>query len=292
MQLSEHHVDDRLVLDANGRFFEIPADLLQQFRISEERLHRIVSGLPRDEAGKLQIPPWLEEVLENLDPDVEAQGRLLDVAAVVVLAAAGCAAPVGTPSSSSDELVSIDSSAVEHRAPDVGTDIPATLRWEREPGDVRPSELECVAFENGGYAPARARITDTGTGSVVWEGACGAEPAVLGEGAYEVAITLDLALDRPTQHRSVAVDDGQDVTIEAKFETSILEVRIQRDGERAAGIVRVLRDGQLIGTLGSYIPAHISSGEYSLAVSHRTDTETIGPFILTPGQRRAFTVSF
>lgn len=287
MQLSEHHVDDRLVLDANGRFFEIPADLLQQFRISEERLHRIVSGLPRDEEGNLQIPPWLEQVLESLDPDVEAQGRLLDVAAVVVLAAAGCAAPVG---SSSEELEAIDLSVIEHRAPDVGTDLPETFRWEREPGDVSPSELECIAFENGAYAPAHARITDRG--NVVWEGPCGAEPAALGEGTYEVAITLDGALDRPTKTRTVSLTEGQDVTIEASFETSILEVRIQHDRERAAGIVRVLRDGQLVGTLGSYIPARLSSGEYSLVVSYRTESQTIDPFVLVPGQRRAFTVSF
>lgn len=290
MQLNELPTDRRLVLDDSGKFFEIPADLLSQFRISEERLHRIVAGLPRDAAGRLQVPDWLKAVLEDLDPDVEAQGRILDLAAVAVLAAAGCVAPVGSQSAAETEPLPIAMGIdVEPGAPSTGADSATILFWDRTPNDMRPAEMDCVAFENGAYAPARGVIAQQK--HVVWEGVCGV-PVTLGPGVYDVAVTLDGTLDRATIRRSVIVAEDQDITVEARFDTSILEVRIQHDRERVAGIVRVLRDGQEVGTLGSYIPARLSSGTYELLVSYRTEERVIGPFDLAPTQRRAFTVSF
>jgi len=62
--------------------------------------------------------------------------------------------------------------------------------------------------------------------------------------------------------------------LKADFPTATLEVRIASSGRRAAGMAVIKRNGQQLGTLGSGVAAHLSTGTYRILVRYRTQEKT------------------
>lgn len=151
-----------------------------------------------------------------------------------------------------------------------------------------PARFDCRVEENGAWAPAT--FVAWRDGQRVASGRCGSTVS-LEPGSYDVVLTLDGALDTPSRRVRVEAAEGQPVRATARFDTSILEVRFTKDGRRAAGMAIVLRDGQRVGTLGSGVPAHLSSGRYEIVARYRTEERRF-TVDLAPEQRRAIRAAF
>jgi len=326
--VTEHTPEDMLLMDSRGRMYEIPADLLEQFEISQARLRHIMDGLPRDEQGRLQVPDWLERFVE--DAEVEAQGRAFNLAGVLLLAAAGgCATPGGSVSPGADGDTCLTMEATEdqggviadevctpegtlplpagawnvniadrtgirydgriHLAPGESTGVAAEVTTEEAAAQEVGGMLECVALDNGAFAPATVRIRQGGNEVAVTS--CGA-PIDLGPGSYDVTVTLEDSLDHPSQTVRVELEEGQDASIQAYFEMSVLEVRFEREGRRVAGIAEVYRGDQLVGTMGSGVAHRVSAGTYDIVARYRTESTIFENVVVEPEQRRAVRASF
>ena len=98
MQTTTHEnvTDGRavLVLDAQGRLFEVPLRALQGYQVDPARIEEIARTLPRRPDGTVDLPPWIDP--SGLEAEVEAQGRATNFAGAVLLALAGCAGPTGS----------------------------------------------------------------------------------------------------------------------------------------------------------------------------------------------------
>lgn len=149
--------------------------------------------------------------------------------------------------------------------------------------------VAATAYENGFYAPARVEVWQHGNHVLT---TTSGTRFTLAADTYDIVLWLDEVLDRPHQLYRLTVDDEQVVSLAATFETGILEVRVRRDGQPAAGMIEVLRHGQRLGTTGSDIARRLSAGTYDVAVHYRTETRLYESVHLAPAQRRAFTVDF
>jgi hypothetical protein len=132
-------------------------------------------------------------------------------------------------------------------------------------------EVECTVTENG--EPASGAIVLRRGAEEVARGTCG-KPVAAPAGSYTAVVALDGALDGPEQSREVTVEAGRTQKVAVDFETGVLEVRIEREGRRAAGMAIIRRGGSQIGTLGSGVAAHLSVGRYEIVVRYRTDEKT------------------
>ncbi len=156
------------------------------------------------------------------------------------------------------------------------------------PAPTEPGELACRAEENGIYAPARIEIRRGA--ELVASGSCD-QSFSLAPGSYSAIVTLETTLDRPTRTISVNVPSGGRATAFAPFATSVLEVRFFSSRIAVPGLAIVRRDGRDIGTLGSGIPARLSSGTYEIVARYRT-LERRYTVVLAPGQRIALRADF
>ena len=80
--------------------------------------------------------------------------------------------------------------------------------------------------------------------------------------------------------------------LRADFATGLLEVRIQSKGRDTAGIAVIRRDGKQIGTLGSGVTAHLSTGSYEVIARYRTHERRFENVAIQADQRTALNASF
>ena len=176
------------------------------------------------------------------------------------------------------------------------TPAPTTVVQPATPEPAGDGQLRCMLQENG--APAAGQVTLLQNGTPVAEGACGTlltAPA----GTYTAEMTLTGAVDQPTVRRTVTVREGTTVSATASFSTAILEVRLEKNGERIPGKAEI-RDasGRLVATIGSHVVARISTGTYRVTATvtpgyrHANGSRTFDGVRLVQGQRRALTARF
>ncbi len=142
--------------------------------------------------------------------------------------------------------------------------------------------------DDGAYAPSSFEARQGGR--LVASGSC-ASPATLPAGTYDVTLTLESALDRPTRHQRVVVPENGAASARASFQTAILEVRFTNDRQPVPGIAFIQKDGVQVGTLGSGVSARVSPGTYQIVARSRTHEQSY-TVQLVAGQRRAVRASF
>ena len=150
--------------------------------------------------------------------------------------------------------------------------------------------VRCAITENGESAQGTLRLSQGE--KEVSRGACGSETLAVPAGDYTAVIQLDGALDGPEQRKSVTVSAGQLAEVAADFATGILEVRIQNDGRRAAGMALIRRGGTQVGTLGSGVSAHLSAGTYEVVARYRDQEQRFEGVVVKSGDKRTIDVSF
>lgn len=173
-------------------------------------------------------------------------------------------------------------------APSPITSQPSTVAPAPAPTPARPGQLRAEVVENG--APAIASVEVRQAGQVVASGST-ASPIQLPAGTYDVTLTLDGALDRPTRSVRVEVPEGGMATARASFSTAILEVRFTKDRAGVPGLATIRQGERVIGTLGSGVTARVSAGTYQIDARYRTEQRSY-TVTLAPGQRRALSAAF
>jgi len=151
--------------------------------------------------------------------------------------------------------------------------------------------VTCEILENGHSASGVVAILSLKDEKEVATSSCGRELSVAA-GDYVAALRLDGALDGPEQRQPISVKAGSTQKLHADFPTATLEVRIASSGRRAAGIAIIKRNGQQLGTLGSGVAAHLSTGTYHIFVRYRAQEKDLGEIVLPPGQQRALDAVF
>lgn len=149
--------------------------------------------------------------------------------------------------------------------------------------------VTCLITENGQHASGVVSIQKDG--KEIGETACGRDLAVPA-GDYTAALRLDGAFDGPEQRKNITVKPGSSQRVSADFATGILEVNIRSGGRRAAGMAVIKRNGQQLGTLGSGVAAHLSTGTYRILVRYRTQEKDLGDVTITAGQRSSLDAEF
>jgi hypothetical protein len=147
----------------------------------------------------------------------------------------------------------------------------------------------CEITENG--LAASGVISIQANGKEVATGSCGRELSVP-PGDYTAALRLDGALDGPEQRQPLHVTPGELLHPHADFQTGTVEVRIASQGRRAAGMAIIKRKGQQLGTLGSGVAAHLTSGVYRILVRYRAQEKDLGDVTLAPGQQVVLDAAF
>jgi hypothetical protein len=149
--------------------------------------------------------------------------------------------------------------------------------------------VTCEILENGhGASGVVAILKDE---KEVATTSCGRELSVPA-GDYVAALRLDGALDGPEQRQPLGMKAGAAQKLHADFSTATLEVRIASSGRRAAGIAIIKRGGQQLGTLGSGVAAHLSTGTYHIFVRYRAQEKDLGDVVLAAGQQRVLDAVF
>lgn len=156
------------------------------------------------------------------------------------------------------------------------------------PAPQRPGLVRCQVTAAGTLAPATVEIRHQGR--VIASGTCG-ERISVPAGDYHATITLERAIDRPQQTVPLTVPQDGVGTATASFDTSILEVRFTKDRRATFGQAILYRNGQRIGSIGSGLVTHVSSGRITIRARHLTEWRTY-TVDLAPGQRRAIIASF
>lgn len=142
--------------------------------------------------------------------------------------------------------------------------------------------------ENGAYGPAFVEVRHQGR--VIASARCGT-PLSVPAGDYFATLTLESAIDRPQVTVPLRVPEGGVGTARAAFQTSIIEVRFEKDGAPVYGQAVLMRDGRVLGSIGSRIPARVSAGALTIEARYRTERRTY-ELALAPEQRRALRARF
>jgi len=153
---------------------------------------------------------------------------------------------------------------------------------------AQTGEIRCSVTQNG--SPARGTIVVEQNGREVGGGSCGS-PLSVPVGKCKVTVRLDGTLDNPAKSLSVEVRAGKSAPVSVDFQTGVLEVRIETKGQRGTGMVTVNRGSKRIGTLGSGVAAHLSTGTYEVIV-RLGGAEQRYSVDLRPGQRRLVRAQF
>ena len=153
---------------------------------------------------------------------------------------------------------------------------------------ARPGLVQCHVTAAGVLAPATVEVRDHGR--VIASGTCG-ERLSVAAGSYDATITLERAIDRPQQNVRLIVPEGGVATASAAFDTSIIEVRFLKSGASTFGQAILERDGRTLGSIGSGVVAHVSSGRLTIRARYLTEWKTY-TVDLSNGQRRAVIASF
>jgi len=163
----------------------------------------------------------------------------------------------------------------------------AGLGWSGV-AEAQAAEIRCAVTENG--APARGTVLIQQAGREVGGGSCGPLVSVPA-GKCKVTVWLDGTLDNPSKSVEIDAKAGAVRPVSIDFQTGVLEVRIETEGQRGTGMVTVVRGSRRIGTLGSGVAARLSAGRYEIIVrlggeERRYDVD------LRPGQRRLVRAQF
>lgn len=154
----------------------------------------------------------------------------------------------------------------------------------------RPAaQILCAIQENGVAATGTLRVAKGD--SVVHSGSCAGSIPVA-PGSYSVVIGLDGALDGPEQTFNVTVKSGANETVTADFATGILQVRIESQGQQAAGMAIIRRGGTQLGTLGSGVAAHLSVGAYDVVARYRLKSQEFNGVAITRAQTTTLDARF
>lgn len=150
--------------------------------------------------------------------------------------------------------------------------------------------VTCQVTENGQSASGTMDILDS-RNNKVGGAACGS-PVAVPPGNYTAVLSLDGALDGPQLRKPIQVQAGETREVTGDFATATVEIRIEADGRRAAGMAVIRKDGQQIGTLGSGVSAHISAGTYEIVARYRSQEKSLGEVTLKAGERKELVADF
>ena len=150
--------------------------------------------------------------------------------------------------------------------------------------------VRCQVTENGKAAQGTLLLSQDG--HEVARAACGSDALSVPAGEYVASIQLDGALDSPEARKPVTVNAGQTAQVSNDFATGTLEVRIQNDGRRAAGMAQILRNGGKVGTLGSGVSGHLSAGTYEVVARYRDNEQRVANVVVKAGENRVVNVAF
>lgn len=151
------------------------------------------------------------------------------------------------------------------------------------------AQIACAVQENGVAATGTVRVSKGG--AEVHSGSCsGGIP--LAPGSYSVVIGLDGALDGPEQTFNISLRAGGNEAVTADFATGILQVRIESQGQQAAGMAIIRRDGRQLGTLGSGVAAHLSVGAYDVVARYRLKSQEFAAVAITRAQTTTLDARF
>jgi hypothetical protein len=99
-------------------------------------------------------------------------------------------------------------------------------------------------------------------------------------------------LNGAEQRLPVTVQKGSTAKVTADFPTGFLEVNIQSEGKKAAGMAIIRKDNRQIGTLGSGVSAHLTVGTYQVVARHRTDEQLFDNVVIASGRKVSLNASF
>jgi hypothetical protein len=152
-----------------------------------------------------------------------------------------------------------------------------------------PGKVTCKILENGEAASGTVSIRKEG--AEVAHGGC-AQPLSVPAGSYTAVISLDGALDAPELSQPVTVKAGALAEVKADFSTGILQVFIDAEGKQAAGMAVIRSGGRQVGTLGSGVAAHLSTGTYEVVARYRTEKKSFDNVVIERGKRVVLNASF
>lgn len=150
-------------------------------------------------------------------------------------------------------------------------------------------KIACEITENG--QPASGTIVVLDGARELARGSC-SRPIAVPPGEHTAVLTLDGALDTPAQEKPGNVQPGGVTTVRADFVTGTLEVRFTNQGRDAAGSAVIRKDGRQIGTLGSGVSAHLSTGTYEVIARYRSLERRFDKVVIAPGQPVVLTAAF
>jgi len=167
----------------------------------------------------------------------------------------------------------------------------AVAGWQ-QPQSARAADngkVACEVKENGKAASGTLSLLQGD--KEVASGPCG-KPISVAAGDYDAVLSLDGALDGPQQKKPVKVAAGQTVSANADFATGLLEVRIRSQGRDTAGMAIIRKDGKQVGTLGSGVAAHLSTGSYQVVAKYRTQQKVFDAVAIQQGKPTVLEASF
>jgi hypothetical protein len=162
----------------------------------------------------------------------------------------------------------------------------------QQPPSARAADngkVACEVKENGKAASGTLSLLQDD--KEVASGPCGKSLSVAA-GDYDAVLSLDGALDGPQQKKAVKVSAGQTVNANADFATGLLEVRIRMQGRDTAGMAIIRKDGKQVGTLGSGVAAHLSTGSYQVVAKYRTQQKVFESVAIEQGKPTVLEASF
>jgi hypothetical protein len=143
--------------------------------------------------------------------------------------------------------------------------------------------VRCTIRENGDRASGTI-ILKRGNDEVA-RGSCG-EAIGAPAGSYTALVSLDGALDKPTQSRPVTVSGGGEAAVQVDFATGTVEIQVTAEGRRAAAMATILRGSEKVGTVAGGVPAHLSAGTYDISVRYRGEEKRVAGVTIAAKQRR------
>ena len=150
-------------------------------------------------------------------------------------------------------------------------------------------KVACELKENG--KPASGTLSLLQGETEVANGPCG-KPFSVAAGEYTAVLSLDGALDGPQQKKPVTVAAGKSANVSADFAIGLLEVRIRNHGRDTAGMAVIRKDGKQVGTLGSGVAAHLSTGSYQVVARYRSNEKVFDAVTIEQGKPTVLEASF
>ena len=171
----------------------------------------------------------------------------------------------------------------------VGALTMGTLSQSVQAQAKRRGQIDCTIKENG--AAASGVMVVRRGGQEIATGTCGKAVSV-DNGSYDVVMRLDGALDRPEKVQKVNLKPGGKLTLNASFETGLLEVHATQGGRKAAAMAVISQSGRRIGSLGMGVTGRLSTGSYDVALRYRGEEKQFNGVTVSVGERRVLDAAF